>query len=50
MPPSVRVEFGDRGEERVQVDVRHARVEQAAEPLDEADDLDLRWLARVTAP
>ena len=34
------VQFGNRGEQRVEVDVRHAGVEQAAEALDEAEHLD----------
>src|SRR5262249_1259204 len=34
------VQLGDGGEQRVEVDVRHARGEQAAEALDEADHLD----------
>ena len=35
-----RVEFGDGLVKRVEVDVRHARIEQAVEAFDEADDLD----------
>ena len=39
-PPARRVELGDGSEQRIQAHVRHARVEQAAESLDEADDFD----------
>ena len=35
-----RIELRDVLVERVQMDVRHARVEEAVEALDEADDLD----------
>ena len=36
-----RIEFGNGPEERIEMDVRHARIEQAVEPLDEAEDFDL---------
>jgi hypothetical protein len=35
------VEFGNFLKQRVEMNVRHARVEQAVEPLDEADNFDL---------
>ena len=36
-----RIEFGNFLEQRIEMDMRHARVEQAVEALDEADDFDL---------
>ncbi len=36
-----RVEFGNFLKERIEMNMRHARVEQAVEPLDQADDFDL---------
>ena len=39
-PAPGRVEFGDLVEQRVQVDVGHLVIQQAAEPLDDAEDLD----------
>ena len=36
-----RVEFGNFLIERIQMNVRHARIEQAVETLDEAEDFDL---------
>ena len=35
-----RIELGNFLEQRIQMDVRHARVEQAVEALDEAEDFD----------
>ena len=35
-----RIEFGNLLKQRIQVDVRHARVEEAVEALDEAEDFD----------
>ena len=36
-----RIEFGNFLVQRIEMNVRHARVEQAVEALDEAEDLDL---------
>ena len=43
-----RIEFGNFLKERVQMHVRHARIEQAIEALDQAVDFDLAagWRAR----
>src|SRR5208283_1207138 len=35
------IHLGDGGEQRIEVDVGNPRIEQAAEALDEAEDLDL---------
>ena len=40
VPPRARIQLGNRTEERIEADVRNARVEEAAEALDEAEQLD----------
>src|SRR5208283_3053729 len=40
-PAAGAIQFGKAGEQGVKMDVRHARIEQAAEALDEAEDFDL---------
>ena len=35
------IEFGDRGEQRIELDIRHARVKEAAETFDKAKHFDL---------
>ena len=41
VPPLRRIELRDLVEERIEVNVRDARIEEAVEAFDEAEDLDL---------
>ena len=44
------VQFGDRGKERIEPDVRHARIEQAAEAFDKAQHLDFALVRADNGP
>ena len=45
-----RVEFGNALKQRVEMNMRHLRIEQAAEPLDDAEDFHAKLIGALTAP